>query len=69
MWVGRAGNNIHLVPRIHQAFTEIAQVYPLATAIGLAAITQQCDTQRLDRLGGGCWVGRSLGLGLSLNCI
>ena len=48
---------------------QVAQVDALPTAIGLAAITQQCDTQWLDRLGGGYWVGRSLGLGLSLNCI
>ena len=57
------------MPGIHQRFAEILKVYTLAASKRLAAITQQCDTQWLDRLGGGYWVGRSLGLGLSLNCI
>ena len=56
MRVGRAGNNIHRVPRIHQRLAQKPQINPLATAEGLAAVSEQRDPERaLRRVFGSDW--------------
>jgi hypothetical protein len=50
MWIGLTGDNVDLVSRIHQCFTQVFDVDSLTTAIGLAAISKEAYLQRFSLL-------------------
>jgi hypothetical protein len=62
--IGRTGNYVYRVARIHQSFAQIPEVDPLAAAIWLAAVAQQGNAQGLARCdsldGAACWAGKWL---------